>query len=194
MLARGAVLGAVVAVALSGGCSVEGPDVPAAPTGVPEERDRPGEDDHRVRPPRRPSAPGRRLVPVLRVVDGDTLHVLRRGRDETIRLIGIDTPEVDWYGGRAECFGAVAGRFLTGLLQGERVRLEFDEERIDPYGRTLAYLYLEDGRFLNLLLVRRGFATVTIYEPNDRHEDRLRAAEEAARSSEAGLWSACPVP
>jgi len=128
---------------------------------------------------------------VTRVVDGDTLYVLRRGRDLTIRLIGIDTPEVDWYGGDAECYGARAGGFATRLLDGERVALRFDEDRLDPYGRTLAYVYLEDGRMANVVLVRRGFATVTIYPPNDRHEPGLRAAEEAARHEGSGLWSAC---
>jgi micrococcal nuclease len=130
-------------------------------------------------------------VPVVRVVDGDTFHVLRHGRDVTIRLIGIDTPEVGWYGGEAACYGAQAGFFLRDLLEGERLRLEFDLERIDPYQRTLAYAYLGDGRMVNRLLVRRGFAEVTIFEPNDRYEPRLRAAEQAAREEGAGLWSAC---
>jgi micrococcal nuclease len=135
---------------------------------------------------------GSGAVPVISVVDGDTLHVRRNDRDVTIRLIGIDTPEVDWYGGDAECYGARAGRFARGLLYGERVRLELDQERRDQYGRTLAYLYLDDGRMVNVILVRRGFARVTIYPPNDGHEDRLRRAESAAQAEEAGLWSACP--
>ena len=127
---------------------------------------------------------------VLRVVDGDTFHVLVDGRDITIRLIGIDTPEVGWYGGDAECYGTAAGRFVRRLLRGQRVRLEYDAERIDPYGRTLAYAHLQGGSMLNLLLVRRGFAEVTIYEPNHRYAAELRAAEEAARSAGRGLWSA----
>ena len=136
---------------------------------------------------------GSRPVSVLRVVDGDTLQVRRGGRDVTVRLIGIDTPEVDWYGGEAGCFGARAGRFAMRLLDGRRVRLELDRERLDPYGRTLAYLYLPDGRMLNVVLVRRGIAQVTIYPPNDRHEERLRRAEATARAEGAGLWSACPT-
>ena len=131
------------------------------------------------------------LVPVVRVVDGDTLWVRRDGADEKVRLIGIDTPEVDWYGGEAECFGDEAGRSAMRLLEGASVRLELDRDPTDPYDRTLAYVYLEDGRMVNLLLVRRGFAVVTIYEPNDRYEDRLRAAERAAQDDGAGLWSAC---
>jgi micrococcal nuclease len=132
-------------------------------------------------------------VSVLRVVDGDTLHVQRGGRDVTVRLIGVDTPEVDWYGGEAECFGARAGRFAMRLLDGRRIRLELDRERLDPYGRTLGYLYLLDDRMVNVVLVRRGFARVTIFPPNDRHEDRLRRAEAIARAEGAGLWSACPA-
>lgn len=127
----------------------------------------------------------------MRVVDGDTIHVMREGRDVTIRLIGVDAPEVGWYGGRAECFGARAGRFLMELLDGERVRLEDDLDPLDPHGRTLAYAYLSSGRMVNLLLVREGFATVTIFAPNDRHEAPLRAAEADARDRGAGLWSAC---
>ena len=145
-----------------------------------------------VPPPAPAEVPNPRLVRVLRVVDGDTLHVLRGGRDVTIRLIGVDAPEVDWYGGRAECFGARAGRFAIRLLEDRRVRLELDRERLDRYGRTLAYVYLPDGRMVNVVLVRRGLATVTIYPPNDRHEDRLRAAEDAARDRGARLWTACP--
>lgn len=130
-------------------------------------------------------------VPVVRVVDGDTLWVLREGREEKIRLIGVDTPEVDWYGGKAECFGERAGAFARRLLDGARVRLETDREALDRYGRTLAYVWLEDGRMLNLLLVRRGFAVVTIYPPNDRYERELQDAEAGARVAGRGLWGAC---
>jgi len=131
------------------------------------------------------------LLPVVRVVDGDTLWVLRDGREENVRLIGVDTPEVDWYGGEAECYGEEAGRFARRLLEDERVRLELDRDPLDPYERTLAYVYLEDGRMVNLLLVRRGYAIVSTYEPNDRYEDRLRDAEAQARAAGLGLWSAC---
>ena len=128
------------------------------------------------------------LVPVVRVVDGDTIWV---APEERVRLIGIDTPEVGWYGGRAECYGEEVGLFMRGLLEGERVRLEYDEELRDRYGRTLAHVYLEDGRMVNLLLIRRGYATVSIFDPNDRYEGRLRIAEREAQEARRGLWSAC---
>ena len=129
-------------------------------------------------------------VPVVRVVDGDTIRV-DRGGEEMVRLIGIDAPEVGRYGGEAQCFGEEAGRFLERLLDGERVRLETDSEWLDRYGRTLAYVYLADGRMANVLLVRKGYATVTIYPPNDRYEDELRGAEREARDAARGLWGAC---
>lgn len=138
-----------------------------------------------------PPADAAVTVPVVRVVDGDTIHIFRDGRDETVRLIGIDAPEVGWYGGVAECFGPRAGRFLIALLDGERVRLEGDLDPVDRYGRLLSYAYLADGRMVNLLMVREGLATVTIFAPNDRHEARLRAAEADARDRGEGLWSAC---
>ncbi|HEX2025373.1 MAG TPA: thermonuclease family protein [Actinomycetota bacterium] len=125
-------------------------------------------------------------------MDGDTFHVERDGRDVTVRLIGIDAPEVGWYGGTPECHGNRAGRVAVELLEGRTVRLEHDADRLDRYGRTLAYAYLRDGRMVNVLLIRRGLARVSIFHPNDRHEDRLRRAEEAARRAGAGLWSACP--
>jgi micrococcal nuclease len=109
----------------------------------------------------------------------------------TVRLIGIDAPEVGWYGGSAECFGNRAGRFAVRLLEDRLVRLAYDRERVDPYGRTLAYAYLGDGRMVNALLIRRGLAGVSVFEPNDRYEARLRRAEDAARRDGAGLWSAC---
>jgi micrococcal nuclease len=136
-------------------------------------------------------APEGPAVPVTRVVDGDTVRVLRESREERIRLIGIDAPEVDWYGGQAECFGDEAGRFLRRLLAGERVVLEVDREPTDRYGRTLAYLYTEEGLQVNLLLVQEGYAEVTIYPPNDRYEDELRAAQADAQQAGRGLWSAC---
>jgi micrococcal nuclease len=128
---------------------------------------------------------------VTRVVDGDTFHVRRGGRDVTVRLIGIDAPEVDWYGGSAECFGNRAGRVAVRLLEGRTVRLEYDRERPDQYGRTLAYAYLPDGRMVNVVLAHRGLARVTIFPPNDRHDERLRQAEAEARRDGVGLWSAC---
>lgn len=182
-------LALLVLVALAASRCDGGADEPGRTPEVAGETTPPGGETGAGLPAEEPAG-ARRLFPVLRVTDGDTIHVRRRG-DETIRLIGVDTPEVDWYGGQADCYGEEAGRFLQRLLQGERVGLTFDRDLEDQYDRTLAYVFLEDGRMVNRLLVRRGYAVVTIYEPNDRHEPELRAAEASARAAGRGLWGAC---
>jgi micrococcal nuclease len=107
-----------------------------------------------------------------------------------VRLIGIDTPETVEPGVPVMCFGPEASRFTTSQLEGRRVRLEFDVERLDRYGRTLAYVWI-GGRLFNEVLVRRGFAVVTTYPPDVKYVDRFVAAQRAARGGGRGLWSAC---
>ena len=136
------------------------------------------------------AAPGRTAT-VTRVVDGDTAHVRLRGQDVTIRFIGVDTPETVAPGQPIECYGPEASRFTTRELTGETVRLEFDVERIDPYGRTLAYIWMPDGSLFNKTLVRRGFATVATYPPDTKYVGRFEASERAARDTGRGLWGAC---
>jgi micrococcal nuclease len=143
--------------------------------------------------PRSPDLPpaGRRTALVTRVVDGDTAHVRYHGRDVTIRFIGVDTPETVAPGQPIECFGPEASAFTTKTLDGETVRLEFDVDRIDPYGRTLAYLWMPDGSMFNRTLVRDGFATVATYPPDTRYVQRFQAAQRDARGDGRGLWGAC---
>ena len=89
-----------------------------------------------------------------------------------MRLIGVDTPEV--YGG-VECYGRQASAFVERLLPlGSRVSYRLGVDERDRYGRALAYVYTEDGRFLNLLLVRRGYAQPLTVPPNDRVRGALR--------------------
>jgi micrococcal nuclease len=134
---------------------------------------------------------GMRLATVTRVVDGDTAHVRLRGRDVTVRFIGVDTPETVAPGQPIECFGPEASHFTTRQLTGQRVGLEFDVDRIDPFGRTLAYVWIPDGSLFNETLVRRGFATVATYPPDTRHVQLFEAAQRAAKATERGLWGAC---
>lgn len=133
------------------------------------------------------------LAMVARVIDGDTIEVVFRSRSLDVRLIGVDTPETVHPSEPVECFGPQASSFTERRLGGERIRLEFDLDRIDPYGRTLAYVWL-DGRLFNQVLVSRGFATVSIYEPNDAYEARLDRAQESARSADRGIWGSCSGP
>ncbi|HEX2236621.1 MAG TPA: thermonuclease family protein [Actinomycetota bacterium] len=123
------------------------------------------------------------------MIDGDTIEVARGGTLD-VRLIGIDTPETVHPHEPVQCYGPAASAFTTRALEGDSVRLEFDVERRDAYGRALAYVW-EDGRLFNQLLVQRGFATVATFPPNVRYVDRLVAAQRRARRADRGLWGAC---
>jgi micrococcal nuclease len=127
---------------------------------------------------------------VTRVVDGDTVEARIDGEVEDVRLIGVDTPETVKPGTPVQCFGPQASRFAHRLLEGRRVRLVFGVERRDPYGRLLAYAYL-DGRFVNATLVRRGLARTLTIPPNDRFAPRLGRLELGAARAGRGLWGAC---
>ena len=127
---------------------------------------------------------GRTEARVTRHTDGDTLWLSGIGK---VRLIGVDTPEV--FGG-AECFGRRASSFVERLLpRGSRVSFRLGVEECDRYGRALAYVYLGDGRFLNLLLVRRGYAQVLTIPPNVEFAERFKVAARAARRAGRGLWA-----
>jgi micrococcal nuclease len=127
----------------------------------------------------------RRTADVERVVDGDTVVLSGLGK---ARLIGVDTPEV--YGG-VECYGRAASRYAKRVLDGRRVRWRYDTEHRDRYDRALVYLWLEDGRFFNSMLVREGFAQPMTIPPNVEFADRFVADARAARRAGRGLWRAC---
>ena len=90
-----------------------------------------------------------------------------------------------------ECYGPEASQFTARQLTGQRVRLEFDVERIDPFGRALAYLWMGDGSLFNETSVRRGVATVATCPPDTRYVQRFEAAQRAAKVAHRGLWRAC---
>jgi micrococcal nuclease len=129
---------------------------------------------------------------VLRVVDGDTIHVQVDGRREKVRYIGVDTPESVKPGTPVQCFGKRSSAFNTRLVEGERVRLVRDAEERDRYGRLLAYVYrARDGLFVNATLVRRGYAVPLTIPPNVAHADEFRRLAASARRNGRGLWSSC---
>jgi micrococcal nuclease len=136
------------------------------------------------------------LGTVVGVVDGDTLVVDLDGRSESIRLLGIDTPETVHPDRDPECFGAEASARLALLLApGAAVAITRDVEARDRYGRLLAYVErLSDGLVVNLSLVENGFAATLHIDPNDGMRHELAAAEARARSAGLGLWSACGGP
>ena len=125
---------------------------------------------------------------VERVVDGDTIIVGGVGR---VRLIGVDTPESVDPRRPVEFFGKEAGAFTRRLVDGQRVRLEYDWERTDRYGRTLAYVYLPDGTFVNAEIIRRGYGHAYTRFPF-KYLDRFRRFEREARAAGRGLWGATP--
>jgi micrococcal nuclease len=123
---------------------------------------------------------------VTRNTDGDTLWLSKIGK---VRLIGIDTPEVF---GQAECFGKAASAFTARVLPpGTHVRYRLGIDPRDRYGRALAYIYLDDGRMFNEILVERGYATPLTIPPNVDYADRFVAAARRAREAGRGLWRAC---
>lgn len=124
------------------------------------------------------------------VTDGDTIRLTDGSR---VRLIGIDTPEVSGPYTKAECFGREASDFLERLLQpGDEVRLAFDREHQDRYGRLLAYVYrVSDGMFVNAEILRRGFARLDTVEPNTEHVDLFERLVDKARDKHRGLWKRC---
>lgn len=143
--------------------------------------------------------PGRATV--VRVVDGDTIRARLGGREEPIRLIGIDTPETRGPGGLRECFGEEATRRLETLLpEGTALTVVRDVEARDRFDRLLAYVYrASDGLFVNLAMARDGYAAPLTIPPNVAHSAEFVAAAGDARRANRGLWNACggadtPIP
>lgn len=130
---------------------------------------------------------------VERIVDGDTIDVRLDGRRERVRMIGIDTPETKRENTPVQCFGPEAAEHTASLLPiGIPLHLERDVVARDDYGRLLAYVYLaSDGTFVNLQLVRRGYARPMTIRPNDAHSAELVEAARTAEGDNVGLWAQC---
>lgn len=128
---------------------------------------------------------------VVDVIDGDTVVVRYvHGGHETVRLLGVDTPETHHPERGVECFGPEASAYTRARLLGRGVTLERDAEVRDRYGRLLAYVRV-DGRRFNDELLRDGYARVMFIPPNVEHARSMLAAETDARRSRRGMWSAC---
>ncbi|HKY77835.1 MAG TPA: thermonuclease family protein [Acidimicrobiia bacterium] len=129
-------------------------------------------------------------VRVVAVVDGDTVDVAWGGRRERVRLLGVDTPETVDPDRPVGCYGPEAAAFTHRSLQGRAVRLQFDRERRDRFGRLLAYVDV-DGRRFNDELLAGGYARLLVIPPNGRHARVMLDQELEARSARRGLWGAC---
>lgn len=129
---------------------------------------------------------------VVEVVDGDTVVIDFGGREEAVRLIGIDTPETVHPDRPVECFGPEASAFAAELLPlGTEVEVTRDVVDRDDYGRLLGYIHRSDGLFVNEELVRQGFAVPLRIGPNTTHSSVFVAAAKAAETDDLGLWAAC---
>jgi micrococcal nuclease len=127
----------------------------------------------------------------VRAVDGDTLEVrLDDGDVETVRLIGVDTPETVKPDTPVQCFGPQASSFEHRHTEGRRVRMVIGVEPRDFYGRLLAYVFV-GNRFLEAELLRRGLARTLTFHPNDRFAPRFEKLERIAAKRGKGLWNAC---
>jgi micrococcal nuclease len=124
-------------------------------------------------------------VIVTKVIDGDTIRIQT---GQTVRLIGIDTPEIT----RIECFGKEASLKLSDLILDKQVRLEKDVSETDRYGRILRYVWLGD-ELINETLVKQGFARSYRYPPDTKYQERFDIAQTFAQLNRLGLWQSCMV-
>ena len=145
-------------------------------------------------------------VKVLYVVDGDTIKISLNGKKESVRLIGIDTPESkanpkakkDAARSRQDVkkivsLGKAATTFAKSIVKpGDMVTLEQDVEGRDRYGRILAYVYLGSGEMLNEKVIAAGYASPMTIPPNVRYQERFLVAYRSARAGSLGLWGLAP--
>jgi len=131
------------------------------------------------------------FLPVTKVVDGDTFWV-DNGTEKglKIRFIGIDAPESRrMFNREIGYYGKEAKEYLTQLLTDKQVKLVSDVDPLDRYGRTLSYVYLEDGTFVNAELIKNGYAVLMTIPPNIAFADQFAALQAEARNNKRGLWN-----
>lgn len=130
---------------------------------------------------------------VTDVVDGDTIHVQIGDKKETVRLIGVDTPETVDPRKSVQCFGKQASDFTKQQLSNKTVFLEKDDSQgdRDKYQRLLAYISLEDGINFNKLLIQEGYAHEYTYHLPYRYQSEFKQVELEARENNRGLWDVC---
>lgn len=128
---------------------------------------------------------------VVRVVDGDTLVILRPEGETKVRVLGIDTAETVDPRRPVGCFGPEASARATALLAGSEVSVRGDpaQDRVDQYGRELDYVYLPDGRLFNQVMVEEGYAVEVTFDGPYEMQQVLRDAQDRASAAGLGLWS-----
>jgi len=123
---------------------------------------------------------------VLEVIDGDTISI-DHPKVQRVRYLGINTPEKLYPNSPGDPFSAESTYFNEQLVLGKDVTLEIDEEKYDPYGRLLAYVFI-DGKFVNEELVREGLARSFFIGPNRKYEQRIYKAQKEAQKNKKGIW------
>ncbi|QQK80357.1 thermonuclease family protein [Salicibibacter cibi] len=131
---------------------------------------------------------------VVNIVDGDTFDVNIQGMgDERVRPIMVDAPEICHQHDPPECepepYGDEATEFATEVLLGETVYLEQDESERDQYDRLLFYVYVEEDRMFQEMLLEEGLAEVAVFEPDVRYEEEFYEIQEEAQEDGKGMWS-----
>lgn len=129
---------------------------------------------------------------VVRFDDGDTIMVVMDGKEETVRFIGVDTPEVKDPRKPIQCFGRVASQFTKNLIGDQPVRLEADPENTnrDRYNRLLRYVYLPDGTLVNAEIIKQGYGFAYVSFPTAKKEE-FKQYQEDAKAQNKGLWAGC---
>lgn len=125
-----------------------------------------------------------------RVIDGDTFEVNVAGIAESVRVIGINTPETVDPRRPVECFGVEASNKTKAVLFGQAVRLEYDPTQgdRDKYGRLLRHVFLSDGTNFGLLMIKQGYAHEYTYAVPYKYQEEYKAAQDYARENLLGLW------
>lgn len=121
---------------------------------------------------------------VNKIINADTIQL---DTGETVKYIGVETPELNLKEGGSEFFARQAGKYNQKLVFMKKVRLEFDKEKKDAAGRTLAYVFIKKV-FVNAELIRLGYAKANIVQPNDKYKNIFLDYERKAKQSEKGLW------
>lgn len=139
------------------------------------------------------AAPADNVARVVRVVDGDTFVAQVGGRQVTVRVIGLDTPETNRPGTPVECYGPEATVRAGQLLAGQTVSVEPDPSQPDrdAFGRLLRHVRLPDGRLFAEVMIREGFGVELTVGRGHAYQRAYRALQAEARAASAGLWAAC---
>lgn len=167
---------------------VSGVQIPQDPTPIPTT----------TASPKSVSVPkGMQEAKVNSVIDGDTIQVVIDSKKETLRLIGIDTPETVDPRKPVQCFGKEASAKAKSLLSGKSIRLESDptQGERDKYQRLLRYVFLEDGTNFNKLMISEGYAHEYTYNTPYKYQAEFKQAQREAEANKVGLWAdnACPT-